>query len=482
MKSQQQSTQSLKTFSPKPFIEVIDGALHINPHPKQAQVFASQKKIIAVLAGVQSGKTVCGPIWMYQKILDWDKKLQDGTVVTDAASLAVSPSYPLLDKKLLPTYQEFFINTLHIGDYHVQKKRLDVTVHREGGGKHVHQIFFASAMNEESLASITANMVHIDEGGMDGFKLKSWREIEARIGSTDGHILITTTIYNWGWLRTQIYDKWLRGSDRIDVIRFKSIDNPFYSRELWNEAKASMPIWLFRMRHCGQYDKPAGMIYDVFDGNKHVIEPFDIPMSTTRYVGIDPGLVSHATCWVAQIEPYETEYANFPNADKVNSVFVVYRTSLSGSTTATKSNAEHAREAIEQSDYSAVRGWFGGSKAEKYFRGDYLKEGIIVKEPPFAEVDSGINALYKLMKQNRFYVFSDQKILLSPDETTGEDRSIYAYSHPLDEFGNPTEGIAEKEKYHSLDCLRYLFLGVETDITPATVGFLSVSGRSLLDA
>jgi intein/homing endonuclease len=425
--------------------------------------------------------TVCGPIWMYQKMLEWDKKLQDGTVVTDAACLAVSPSFPLLDKKLLPTYQDFFIKTLKIGEYHVQKKRLDVTINRDDGSKHVHQIFFASAMNEESLASITANIVHIDEGGMDGFKLKSWREIEARIGSTDGYILITTTIYNWGWLRTQIYDKWLRGSNRIDVIRFESIDNPFYSRVLWNEAKASMPKWLFRMRHCGQYDKPAGMIYDAFDENKHVIDPFEIPLATNRWVGIDPGLVHHATCWAAEIQPYEPEYMNFPNADRTNSVFVIYRTSLTGSTTATKSNAEHAKEAIEQDDYSAVKGWFGGSKAEKYFRGDYLKEGIEVHPPQFSEVDSGINALYKLMKQNRFYVFSDQKMLLYPDETTGEDRSIQAYSHPLDEFGNPTDGIAEKEKYHLLDCLRYLFLGVETDIRPQYTTFVSMSGPSLLD-
>jgi hypothetical protein len=50
-----------------------------------------------------------------------------------------------------------------------------------------------------------------------------------------------------------------------------------------------------------------------------------------------------------------------------------------------------------------------------------------------------------------------------------------------DEFGNPTDGIAEKEKYHALDCLRYLFLGVDADVVPTGGSFISMSGKSLFD-
>ena len=480
MKSQSQPTQSLKTSKPKKFIEIVDGVLHINPHPKQALVFESTAPRTLVLAGRQAGKTVTGPVWMYEQILEWDEKVQRDEVVDDAAFMGISPSFPLLDKKLLPTYYDFFVDILGIATYKVQRKVFEIKLTRKDKTTCKYQLFLESSQKDESLASITAGAIHVDEIGMQSYSLKSWNETEGRVGSTGGRILGTTTIYGWNWMKRVLYDQWAKGSKWVNVIRFESIDNPFFDRNLWENLKRTLPAWQFNMQYRGIYDRPAGKIYDVFDVDKHVIKRFEIPLSTSRYVGIDPGLVNHCSTWAAEIEPYAPEYEHFPLADGVNSVFVIYRVTLTGSTTTTKSNAEHAQEAMMQPDASAVRGWHGGSKSEKYFRADYLKEGIDVQEPPFSEVEAGISMLYKIMKQNRFYVFDDLKILYEPP-MEGEDRSIPSYSRTLDEYGHPMTAIKDKSEYHVCDTLRYLFLGVETDIRPGYANFLTIAGKSLLD-
>lgn len=468
-------------IKPKPFLEVVDGVLHINPHPKQQQVFASKAKRILVLAGRQSGKTVCGPIWMYKEIVEWDKRVQNDEVVKDAAFLAISPSFPLLDKKLLPVYHEYFVDLLGIANFKVQKKVFEVKIQREDNTAAKYDLFLESAQNEGSLASVTAGAIHFDEIAMESISLKSWNEVEGRVGSTGGRILGTTTIYGWNWVRRLLYDPWAKGSNRIEVIRFESIDNPFFDREMWEDLKRTMPAYKFNMEYRGIYDRPAGRIYDQFDVDKHVVPRFDLPLYTKRLVGIDPGLVNHCTTWAAEIMPYEPEYQNFPLADGENSVFVVYRTSLTGSTNTTKSNAEHAQEAIDQPDSSAVQRWIGGSKSEKYFRADYLKAGINVEEPAYGEVEAGISSLYKIMKQDRFYVMDNVQEMYEPP-IVGEDRSIPAYSRTLDEYGNPTSVIKDKSEWHACDTLRYIFVGVDAATNQTCNTFVSIVGKSVLDA
>jgi len=469
-----------KITKPKPFMEVVDGVVHIHPHPKQQRVFESKAKRVLVLAGRQAGKSVCGPIWMYNEILKWDERAQRDEVVGDAAFLSVSPSFPLLDKKLRPIYEEYFVDILKIATYKSQQKVFKIKIKREDNTFARYDLFLESAQHEDSLASVTAAAIHFDELGMDSVGLKSWNEVEGRLGSTGGRMLGSTTIYSFNWMKRLLYDPWTKGSDFIEVIRFESIDNPFFDRELWNHLKKTLPTDVFNREYRGMYDQPAGKIYDVFNVDKHVVPRFDIPMSVARYVGIDPGLVHHATTWVAEIMPYDIDYHRFPLADGVNSVFVVYRTSLSGSSSTTKSNAEHAHEALAQPDSSAVKGWFGGSRSEKYFRADYAAENIDVQEPAYIEVEAGISSMYAMIKQDRFYVMDDVREMYEPPYS-GEDYSIPAYSRKLDEFSNPTSEIKNKSEWHMLDTLRYIFVGISKPPVRTCGNLAVIAGKSFLD-
>ena len=484
MKSGTQSKPSLAKSKPKPFLEIIDHQLHVHPHIGQERVLNSDKKVILVLAGNQSGKTSIGAIWMYNEIMKWDKKAQEEEVPRNTVFWAVITSYPLLNEKLLPVFKDLFISILGIGEYHVQAKTLDVTITRENGDKVTYEIHFKSAEDPNSLASATVGAMYVDECAMRKFTHGVWTELNARMFTTNANRLYTTTIYKenfaQSWIKKKIYDRWRAGVDHIDVIRFESIDNPFADLTEWEENKEILSKSDFDMRFRGIYTKPIGAIYNAFDEDRHVIEPFNIDTHCKRWVGVDPGVVNHATCWIAEIMPWDTGYEKIPHANGMQSVFVVYRTSLEGSTTTTMTNTEHVQAATQQPDFFSVVGWCGGSKSEKYFRSDYEMGGILVKEPPFTEVEAGISAVYALMKTDRLYVFSDQiKLLSSPDDK--DDRGILSYSRKTDDEGNVLSDINEKEKYHILDALRYCVAGIDINAQPVTTNFLSMSGKSLLD-
>lgn len=472
---------------PKPFLEVVDGVLHIHPHEGQRRALNSNKQIVAMLCGKQSGKSVTCPVWMYQRILDWNEIVKAGNGISDGTFWAVSPSYPLQDEKLQPIFYEFFVSMLGIGKYHVQKKRLDVTITDDGGERNTYPIKFKSADHPESLASATVISACLDEAGQNAFSTDSWHECRARVGSTaacecdplnDGNIiragrlLITTTLYNYSWLKTLIFDEWRRGDPNIDVIQFKSIMNPFFSRNEWETAKRILPDWKFKMSFCGEFTRPMGRIYQDFD-ETCIIKAFEVPVSSYKYVGVDPGIVHHSTVFLCEIYPSQPEYSHFPLADGINPIYVIYDSNIVGSTTTTVTNREHAEALLMHKDYGMVTTVVGGAASEVYFREDYKSAGIEIIEPPFKEVSAGIDTITAMLKTHQLYIFDTQKRIIKEFEE---------YAYKLDIDGEITPVIENKSIYHGLDSCRYVCLSIGRNPVSIANGFLSVAGESMLDA
>lgn len=55
-------------------------------------------------------------------------------------------------------------------------------------------------------------------------------------------------------------------------------------------ARLTLPRWKFRMFHLGLFERPEGLVFDVFDESRHVVAPFEIPFNWPRYAGQDFGL------------------------------------------------------------------------------------------------------------------------------------------------------------------------------------------------
>ena len=416
--------------------------------------------------------SVC-PLWLYHRILDWDKRVHDDKEVlpSDVSFWAVSPSFPLQEEKLQPIFYEFFVSILGIGRYHVQKKKFDVNISHEDGEVCKYEIRMKSGDKVESLASATVAAMVLDEAGQDSFSQAAWEECRARLGSTGGRALITTTLYNYGWCKRLIYDEWRKGNPNIDVIQFESRMNPFFSKEEWDNAKRMLPAWKFDMSYCGKFTRPLGRIYQDFD-DSCIVEPFDIPSESYKYVGVDPGIRHHSTVFLAEIYPNQPDYKRFPLADGVNPVYVIYDSNIVGSTTTTITNQEHAEALRQHKDYNMVRIVCGGAKSEIYMREDYKSMGVDIIEPPYKEVSAGINTVTSMLKTHQLYVCRDQERIIKEFEE---------YSYKLDREGNVIPIIENKEIYHGLDGVRYICLAIKAKQVTTTPTFLAMSGKSLYD-
>ena len=274
---------------------VKDGRLRVHMHQGQAKAIRSQARHVLVLAGTQSGKTSrFGPIWLYREI----------QLRGPGDYLVVAPAFPLLELKLRPEFMRLFDRQLKLGDYtgSPTKKFVfsEAGSRRTFGDRHTPdvptQIFFGHAQDPDSLESATVKAAWLDEAGQKKFKKASHEAIMRRLAIHRGRVLYTTTPYYIGWLKKELHDKANRPGSNVELINFRSIDNPAFSVEEYEEQRAVLPDWKFRMFYDGVFTRPAGLIYDVFSFERHVVDPFPIPDSWPRVLGFDFGAVN--TCCV----------------------------------------------------------------------------------------------------------------------------------------------------------------------------------------
>lgn len=399
--------------------------MELHFHANQWRAWDSTKRFILVLAGTQGGKTSFGPHWLYREIC-W-RGAGDYMVVT--------PTYPLLEKKALPEFRRIFENALQLGSY-VGGSLKTFTFSEEGelrtfGKKQDKRttVMFGHAQDPDSLESATAKGAWLDEAGQKKFKLGSWEAILRRLSIHLGRVLITTTPYNLGWLKQKLWDEWQAAKQNhvdIDVVRFRSIDNPAFPREEYDRARRDLPLWKFNMFYNALFTRPAGLIYDSFNEVEHVQPRFNIPENWQRYLGLDFGGVNTAGMF----------YAKEPGSNRL----FAYREYKAGGRTA----REHIVELLkgEPRRPTAV----GGAKSEQQWRDEFAQAGLAVQEPPISDVEVGIDRVYGCHSRNEIIVF---------DDLSGYLDEKMSYSRELDEMGEPTEKIEDKHDYHLMDAERY---------------------------
>jgi hypothetical protein len=406
--------------------EVRDGQMRLHLHPGQQRAWCSRRRFVAMLAGTQGGKTSFGPHWLLREIQDQGP----------GDYLAVTATFPLLKLKMLPEFLNVFQHTLRLGEWHASER---VFLFHDGRTR----VIFGSAVNPESLESATAKAAWLDECGQDQFRLESWEAVLRRLSLHQGRVLMGTTIYNLGWLRQEVYSRWLAGDPDYEVVQFESIVNPAFPRAEYERARRTLPAWKFAMMYRGLFDRPAGLIYADFvdtyrEEGGHKVRAFDLPPQWPRYVGIDFGAVHTALIWLAQD----------PQAD----IYYVYHESLSGG----KTTAEHAAEALAKAAGVNVLTWHGGAKAEVQQRLDWQAAGVPVQGPSLDDVEAGIDRVIAMFKHKRLFVFDSCRGLL--DE-------LGTYSREVDESGQALEKIRDRECYHRLDALRYVVQGLQSSRT-----------------
>lgn len=398
-------------------------------HPGQRRAFNSTARFVLLLAGTQSGKTFFGPHWLLREI----------KIRGPGDYLVASPSYKLLSKKALPEFLRLFKTELRLGDY-VGGEKHEFTFSDHGrrqfwgddGSDGETKVFFGHAADPDSLESATYKAAWLDEAGQARFKLGSWEAILRRLSIYQGRVLITTTPYNLGWLKQQIYDRAKAGDRDYEVVQFDSKENPHFPLAEYERARRSLPAWKFNMFYRGQFERPAGAIFDCFDEAVHKVPRFAIPPEWKRYVGLDFGGLNTAAVMVAK-----NSQAN---------EFFLYREYWPQVNRIAKEHIHHLRIG----EPARMPYCVGGSKSEAHWREQFKADGLLVREPDITGPDSvevGIQRLYGLFKTQRLFVFSDCTRTLD---------QIQSYARETDDMGNVGEDIEDKETYHLVDALRYL--------------------------
>jgi hypothetical protein len=402
-------------------VEMAGAKLRLNQHRGQTQAWDSKRRFVFVIAGTQSGKTSWGPWWLKREM----------DLCGPGDYLAVTATYDLFKLKMLPEMKRVFCELLQWGSYEASD-RVIVSHDKQS------RIILRSANAPGGLESATAKAAWLDEVGQDDFRLESWEAVLRRLSLAQGRVLGTTTPYNLGWLKTEVFDRWRAGDPDYEVVQFKSTMNPAFPLAEYNRAKATLPGWKHRMFYDGEFTRPAGLIYEDYlddyrENGGHLVKPFDIPAHWPRHVGLDFGAVNTALVWLA----------HDPDAD----IYYAYHESLDGGMT----TPQHARRAKDHAKGVNVRTWHGGAKSETQQRMDWKAAGVSVKEPPIPDVDPGIDRVIALFKGFRLYVF---------DTLRGLRDELGTYSRKLDDAGHTTDDIKDKATFHRLDALRYVVQGV----------------------
>jgi hypothetical protein len=444
----------IATSERRELFQIVGDKVRLNLHAGQTRVWDSKRRFVFMIAGTQGGKTSFGPWWLWREI----EQRGPGDYI------AATATYDLFKLKMLPEVLHVFEDVLNIGRYWAGDGVLEIRNPatgefdaRKSTDPMYARVILRSAQTKGGLESATIKGGWLDEIGL--YPLLAWEAVRRRLSLSRGRVLGTTTPYNLGWLKQQIYDRWKAGDPDIDVIQFTSVENPAFPQEEYDDVQRSMPDWKFRMFYGGQFEKPAGLIYSDFideyrEQGGHVVRPFTIPLEWPRIGGIDPGAVNTAKLWLAH--------------DTTADVYYLYRETLDGD----KSTKQHVKAV---GDFHKLTGervitWHIGQKSESQQRMDYKEAGLLgVVEPEVTDVESGIDRVTELLKDFRLFIF---------DTCTGTLDQIGSYARKLDDMGEPTEEIKDKQKYHYLDALRYAAAGLRRRVR---VGVVRAQARGLWD-
>lgn len=418
------------------FLDLDGGRLVVRPHQGQSRALRSDKRFVVVLAGTQGGKTVIGPYWLFREMQ------QRGP----GDYLVVGPTYRLMQRKVVPEFERLFKQLLGLGELNKSEWIFRLTSEGERsvfgedhGGET--KIFFGYGDNPDSLESATAKAAWLDEAGQKSFRQGSWEAVQRRLAIHQGRALVTTTLYNLGWVVSEFWEPakdagWEH--DDIEVVRFESRDNPVFPDDEWNRMRREWPAWKFNLQCRAIPTRPAGLIYDAFDREDHRIPRFTIPNGWPRHLGVDFGGVNTAAVWYAEDPDWEPG-EGFR--------FYLYDTYKAGGRTA-EQHAEKVREANHaHRDHPMPQTAVGGSPSEGQWRREFRAGGLPLREPDQGEVEVGIDRVYGFHARDELAVFDDLDAYIHEKET---------YSRKLDESGEPTEKIEDKSSFHMMDAERYV--------------------------
>lgn len=437
--SEKANTAERYDFEQEPVFEKynpLTGETTVFPcHPQQKRLWASQATDVAAIAGARAGKTAIGPWWVLREL----QRLGGGD------ALIVGPTYPTMDRRLVPECVSIWQHKFGMGEYKYGRRCF---VFNQKGlqmlGVRSAAVWFGFAEDPESLESMEAACAWCDEAGQSKFSREAIEAIRRRVSFSGmsgraGRILYSSTPFSFNWFKTDIYDKSLEEGSRIEVFNYPSIDNPLFPKDEWDRMEKELPAWKFDMMYRGIFTRPLGQVFTHFNRDKHVIKPFKLPWHWKRCMGHDFGEVNTAAVKMAR-NP-ETEQ------------WILYWDYHSGKIPV----GDHVAAFNHGVDEDEEKPWcYGGAPSEDNWRDQFSWAGHYIMKPPVKDRFVGLQLLNSMFANDELLIF---------DTCPRTINQISELAYEIGESGEPNPAKIEKEsEYHLVAATRYAVIGVAQGI------------------
>lgn len=282
---------AIKTHLRKPLLDLKKQIF--KPHSlKQQEAIFSAKTVTLCCTGIQYGKTTIGAYRMKIAMCRFRDKLDNFIIA--------APNYKIMHQSTLPAFL-----TLMDGLGHHDKK--EATFKLKDGGT----CYLRTGTQPDSVVGIT-NVRHIwlDEGGK--VSLYFWENLQARASFKKAKIDITTSPYAINWVYKDLIKPFKKGYiDYLHLLQARSDENPYFPKEEFESKKASMHPKRFNAIYGGEFEKMEGLVYDCFDEEENICEPFKLPPGTRYYGSLDWGFTHPTSFLVLAITPEGDRYIVF---------------------------------------------------------------------------------------------------------------------------------------------------------------------------
>ena len=279
------------------WLEQYEAALKANPllgytpHSKQVIFHESRDQLKAFLGGNRSGKTTAGVLDDLIQACDrdaipshlaaykkWEPPFYCRIIVPDFTSTLEGVIFQKL-REWAPKAQ------LSGGSFGKAYDKTRRKLHFENGSW---MDFLTFEQDLDKFGGAALHRVHYDEEPPSNIR----RESTMRLIDYGGDELFTMTpLHGMSWMFDDIWEPYTKGllTDST-VVLVDMDDNPHLDEKTKKRALAGLSEEERQARKSGRFVHFAGMIYDEFSRNFHVIPEVDeVPKGAKVYVGIDPG-------------------------------------------------------------------------------------------------------------------------------------------------------------------------------------------------
>lgn len=404
--------------------------MDITLHSGQEQVIDCLSRFIAVVCGIQSGKTVVGSIWLLAEI--W--KAHEAGVHGDW--LIAAPTAKIMEQSTLPKFKAFFPKDW--GIWKEGKQFFELPWDNPETGEKC-RLYVRSTDNPDWLEGVTLIGAWLDEAGLMPYSV--WVNIQGRLSVASkngyGRAIITTTPYASKWIKREI-QKRARDGDRLYAyFSWESNLNPAFPQEEFDRMKRTLPEAIFNRRYRGMFVPMEGLVYPEFDYDTHTVKPFDLPAHWPRFGGMDFAR-SQPTAILAIAE------------DPQEKIFYVYREFY-------KTEADLRQSAA-----------FLMQESMRYVLADPQGAGWIAElnraygcgevKPADNKVEIGIERIGTLLKEGRLKFFNNL-------QSTLEEIEEYHYPAKTDDKQDKPDRPVKKDD-HAMDALKYAFSRQFANLSP----------------